>query len=81
MLQFLCMDDSRKNIAERAAALEDALDSLVAEAGYLLRKSEYWMLSDTIEVLKGIQKRVSPQMAQFVRVENGHTHSGEDLTS
>ena len=57
------MDDSRKNIAERAAALEDALDSLVAEAGYLLRKSEYWMLSDTIEVLKGIQKRVSPQMA------------------
>ena len=81
MLQFGCMDDPRKNIAERAAALEDALDSLVAEAGYLLRKSEYWMLSDAIEVLKGIQKRVSPQMAQFVRVENGHAHSGEDLTS
>lgn len=75
------MEDSKKNIAERAAALEDALDSLLAEAGYLLRKSEYWMLSDAIEVLKGIQKRVSPQMAQFVRVENERTPSREDLIS
>jgi hypothetical protein len=61
---------SLRNVAERAAELEDALDSLVAEAGHLLRKKEYWMLVDAIEVLKGIQKRMQPQVTQFVRVKD-----------
>lgn len=67
--------NSLKNVAERAAELEDALDSLVAEAGHLLRKKEYWIISDAISVLKGIQKRMAPQATQFVRVKGPHIAS------
>jgi hypothetical protein len=74
------MQDSKKNIAIRASELENALDCLVAEAGHLLRKNEYWLLSDTIEVLKGIQKRVRPQVSQFVCVEV-RAAAGEDQLS
>jgi hypothetical protein len=74
------MQDSKKNIAIRASELENALDNLVAEAGHLLRKNEYWMLTDAIDVLKGIQKRVQPQVSQFIVVEVRNALN-EDLLS
>jgi hypothetical protein len=74
------MQDSKKNIAIRASELETALDNLVAEAGHLLRKNEYWMLTDAIDVLKGIQKRVRPQVSQFIVVEVRNALN-EDLLS